>query len=255
MILRKPYAILIKHFKLIHVFLTLISVFLFLRCHDILNFINDYIINSGFIVEDYQLDKIMPFYLNIVVIFMIIFNVIVALLLKNKGKSITFYIINIVFNVILLISFIYSGSVFDTMQVKIVDTRIVRALRDLFTALDFILIISFIMYGFRATGFDVKKFNFTKDLIDLQIEEEDNEEVEVAVDIDINKIDRTRRKSFRMIKYFYLENKFICDIVLSGVFIIVFVLLFLIYLIKKEVISNLCYIMHLVILFKLKMCM
>lgn len=234
MILRKPYAILIKHFKLIHVFLTLISVFLFLRCHDILNFINDYIVNSGFIVEDYQIDKLMPFYLNTVVVFMIIFNIIVAILLKNKGKSITFYIINIVFNIILLISFIYSGSLFDSMQIKIVDTRIVRALRDLFTALDFILIISFIMYAFRATGFDVKKFNFTKDLIDLQIEEEDNEEVEVAVDIDVNKIDRTRRKLFRMIKYFYLENKFICDIVLSSVSIIVLVFVIFNLLNKEE---------------------
>ena len=36
-------------------------------------------------------------------------------------------------------------------------------------------------------------------------------------DIDINKIDRTRRKSFRMIKYFYLENKFCCESIIKHI--------------------------------------
>lgn len=221
MILRKPYALLIKHFKFVHLIFTLISLFLFLKCNDLLAFIDEYIANSGFIIESYKIEELFPTYLNLLIIFGIILNIIIAVLLKNKDKKITFYIVNIIIYVILFVGFSYTSSVINSMQIQIVDTRLVRALRDIFSALNIFQIISFMMYAFRATGFDFKKFNFTKDLIDLQIEETDNEEVEVAVDIDINKIDRNRRKNLRMLKYFYFENRFWCNIGISAFCVII----------------------------------
>lgn len=223
MILRKPYAILIKHFKLIHIIFTLLSLFLFFRCTDLLNFINEYIANTGFIIDNYQIAGLLPNYTMILIILGILLNIVVIILLKTKDKKITFYIINILIYSCLLVGFIYTSSLLNQMQTKIIDIRIVRALRDIFTALNVFQLISLIMYTFRAIGFDIKKFNFSKDMIDLEIKEEDREEVEVSIDIDINKIDRKRRKNLRMLKYFYFENKFICNIVLSimGLFLII----------------------------------
>ena len=237
MILRKPYALLIKHFKLIHVIFTLILLFLFLRCNDLINFIEEYIANSGFIVEAYQIEELFPFYLNLLIIVGIFLNIVVAILLKNKDKSITFYIVNIVIFIILFIGFAYTSSVIGSMQTQIVDIRIVRALRDIFNALNIIQIISLAMYAFRATGFDIKKFNFTKDLMELQIEETDNEEVEVFVDIDINKIGRNRRKNLRMLKYFYFENKFLCNIAIS-VFCVIILMVIILSSIDKDITYN-----------------
>ena len=225
MILRKPYAILIKHFKLIHVIFTLLSLFLFLKCTDLLSFINEYIANTGFIIDSYQLANLLPKYINILIIFGIILNIIIAILLKAKDKKITFYIINILIYVCLFIGFTYTSSLLNQMQNKIIDIRLVRALRDIFTALNVAQFISLIMYGFRAVGFDVKKFNFSKDMVDLEIKEEDSEEVEVSVDIDVNKINRSRRKTFRMLKYFYFENKLLCNIVISIISIVLIVVI------------------------------
>ena len=225
MILRKPYALLIRHFKLIHVIFTLIALFLFFKCNELLNFIEEYIANSGFIVEDYQIKDLLPFSVNLIIILGIILNIIIAVLLKLKDKKITFYIFNIIVFGSLLVGFIYTSSILNTMQIQIVDIRLVRALRDIFNIVNVVQIISIVMYAFRATGFDVKKFNFTKDLMDLQIEETDNEEVEVAVNIDLNKIDRNRRKNMRMLKYFYFEHKFWCDIAISIFSVIIVILI------------------------------
>lgn len=223
MILRKPYAILIKHFKLIHVIFTILSLFLFFKCADLLNFINEYIVNTGFIVDIYQIENLLPGYVSLLIILGIILNIVVIILLKLKDKKITFYIINIIIYACLLVGFTYTSSLLNQMQTQIIDVRIVRALRDIFTALNVAQFISLIMYAFRAVGFDIKKFNFSKDLIDLEIKETDNEEVEVSLDIDVNKINRNRRKSIRMLKYFYFENKFICNIVISITCIIIFI--------------------------------
>ena len=46
MILRKPYAFLVKHFKLIHILLTLVIAFLVYRTNIILNFLNEYIASN-----------------------------------------------------------------------------------------------------------------------------------------------------------------------------------------------------------------
>lgn len=227
MILRKPYAILIKHFKLIHVIFTLISLFLFLKCNDLLEFIEEYIANSGFILADYRIEELLPFYVNFLIFIGVVLNIIIMVLLKNKNKKITFYIINVFIYLALLIGFIYTSSILTTMQNQIVDTRIVRALRDIFNALSVIELISLVMYAFRATGFDIRKFNFTKDLVDLQIEDKDNEEVEVAVDFDFNQIDRKRRKNIRLLKYFYFENKFWCNIAFVSVGLIVLLMFFI----------------------------
>ena len=50
--------------------------------------------------------------------------------------------------------------------------------------------ISIVMYAFRATGFDIKKFDFAKDLEELDIETKDNEEFEVNLELETDKYQR-----------------------------------------------------------------
>ena len=46
MILRKPYALLIKNFKLIHIILSLMMIYLFYKTNAILSFLGEYIGSS-----------------------------------------------------------------------------------------------------------------------------------------------------------------------------------------------------------------
>lgn len=225
MILRKPYALLIKHFKLIHVFLTIFSIFLLSKISNILTFLGDYISNSGFIIEEYKIKELMSGSVIFLIVLFIAVNILIAFMMKMKDKKILFYIYNIIFSVILIILFSYVLTLLNSMQTRIVDTRTIRALNDIYVMLTGLGIISVFMYGMRATGFDVKKFDFKKELVELEISEADNEEFEVAVNVDVNKIDRKRRKTLRNLRYFYFEHQFIANIVLGIIGGIAFILL------------------------------
>ena len=67
----------------------------------------------------------------------------------------------------------------------------------------------------RATGFDVKKFDFAHDLQQLNVDEKDNEEFEVDVELDTDKLFRKIRKKIRYAKYVYFENKFLIFLTLA----------------------------------------
>ena len=103
--------------------------------------------------------------------------------------------------------------------------REVRLLRD-FSRFNFwILIITCIPVLIRGLGFDIKKFNFNRDLQDLRLEEKDSEEVEVSIDLSSDRIKRTGRRTVRELKYYYLENKLVINIILV-VTVVIFIMIF-----------------------------
>jgi hypothetical protein len=95
------------------------------------------------------------------------------------------------------------------IEVETPSPRSLRVIRDVASIICYIQYASIIIIGIRAVGFNIKKFNFGEDLQELEIEVTDNEEFELTVGVDSNKIGRTLRKSKREIKYFVIENAFI----------------------------------------------
>ena len=56
MIIKKPYAFMIKHFRTIHVILTILVMYLISKTHAIFTFFNDYANNNGYLINK---DKIL----------------------------------------------------------------------------------------------------------------------------------------------------------------------------------------------------
>ena len=72
----------------------------------------------------------------------------------------------------------------------------------------------FLVYGLiRGFGFDIKRFDFNKDLKELEIEEKDSEEVEITFDRDNYVLKRKAHRYFREFKYYFFENQFIITII------------------------------------------
>ena len=86
----------------------------------------------------------------------------------------------------------------------------------------------------RGLGFDIKKFNFRKDLHELKLEKEDSEEIEVNLDIHSDNIKRSGRKIFRELKYYYIENKFFINIIL----IILALILVIVFPVNRRIING-----------------
>ena len=215
MILRKPYAILIKNFKLIHVILSAMMVYLFYRTNSILRFLNEYIGSSQIKIGDTVLDELFGPIFIILVVFIVLLTLIIMGLLAFKKKPIKFYIYNIAVYIFSTIVYIVAFYTIQKLQYGLLDVKTLKLLQD-FTLVTLLLQITTIVITIvRATGFNIKNFNFEQDLEHLEIAETDNEEFEVNVDVDTDKFLRRIKKKLRYAKYIYIENRLFINILIG----------------------------------------
>lgn len=221
MILRKPYAFLIKHFKMIHLVITLLFIFVIGKTNNIVNFFKDYVNNDVLKIDASK--YVNGVYLSLFLIVLLSF--IIIILLKKKEKPLLFYFITIGLSFVLMIGFYYESSIITELEFGLLDRKTINMARDIVRFMIIIEGIMLIPYIIRTLGFDIKKFDFKKDLQDLNITLEDNEEFEVLSPLDVNKINRKGRRSIRELKYYYIENKlfiliiFFALLLFSGIFI------------------------------------
>lgn len=201
--------------------------FLVYRTNAILTFFNDYIASN-------QLNKIVDatnvlfnLYMFLFPFLIIVLSIIIITLMHEKEKPIALYIFNIVVAVGILVFYNITYSMVLSMEASILETRTVRLFRDIISIFLLVQAVSFVFTLVRATGFDIKKFDFNRDLQELAITETDNEEFEVNVNIESNEVQRKINKNIRLGKYIYYENKFLID---TGLLIFMTIICFVIYM-------------------------
>lgn len=218
MILRKPYAFFIKHFRLIHIILAIFMCYSIYRTKMVLDFFNGYAETMINVAGQDLIGTLLYGIYSFIPIIIILLTIIILIVMIVKKKPAVFYMINIAIFIFAFIVIQVTRSNLLTMQQTLIDVRIVRLVRDLITVSFIVQIIAFIITAIRATGFDVKKFGFKQDLQGLEIEETDREEFEVQISVDSNKSKRQLRYILRNAKYVYLENKLLITVI--GIFVI-----------------------------------
>lgn len=219
MILKKPYAFLIKNFKIIHIILSIIIIVIISLFGNVTGFFSGYI--RGTITGTIGLAST---YINsmlyVLLLIVIAFSLAMFLLMRKKEKPTLFYITLFGYYLIVLILVIIAAGVLKSVESASLTQQSSRAYRDIYLILSapqyYFLIISII----RGIGFDVKKFNFNKDLEELEIKSEDNEEFEFVLGTDSYKYKRKIRRTFRELKYYVLENKLIFSAIATVVTIV-----------------------------------
>lgn len=231
MILKKPYAFLIKNFKFLHIILFIILSFIIYKTNKIYTFLNNYVNGNYFDFEENFRGSYIDIYIFFAIIIVIVFSVSLFLLMRLKDKNKNYYLFLGVFYFALFILFIYYFSYLGIIQTEIVDKKVLRIVRDSsFVA----LIPQYIFCAFalfRGLGFDLKKFNFNKDLIELDISVEDEEEFELTINSNGYKVKRNIRKNLKEMYFYFVENRQMILIVAS---IIVLIFLLLGYLDNKR---------------------
>lgn len=213
MIFKKPYAFFIKYFRIINLILTLLYVFFVNNLWKLHNNINK--ISNGSSIDYSILKKFVGFYAYLLLILISIILVIMIVTLKRKNKPHRDYLYGLLYNGFCLIYFISVSNLFLTLESNIVEVSTLRLYKDV----SFLIIIPIIYFIIRfilvTIGFDIKKFNFSKDITEIKQDEKDNEEVELVFDKNTYKYKRGFRKSIRELKYYFFENKFLILIIVG----------------------------------------
>ena len=215
MILRKPYAFLIKYFKLINFIVCLLAIYIAYKSYTISSFFNEYILNNyaGNYYPGFYNSYISPItFLVLITILLCISGVL--LLFIYKKKPIKMYAVSIVYYILLFIFFVFIKNVMINLENVLLNAESARIYRDLSILVIVPQIYLIFMYLFRGLGLNIKKFNFEQDLKDLQIEEQDNEEVEIVFKNKNLNIKRNINRFYREFKYYLKENKFILAIII-----------------------------------------
>lgn len=207
MILRKPYAFFIKHFRLIHIILAVLVCFSVYHTKIIMDFFNQYAATLINVVGQDLTGTLMPGIIHILPLIIILFTTMIMAVMIAKKKPFPFYIINILIFIFSFVILQITKSTLLSMESALIDIRTARLVRDLVTVSFIAQLVSAFILIIRGTGFNFKKFGFKEDLQDLAIEEEDREEFEVDLSLDRNQLKRRIRRFLRYAKYTYKENK------------------------------------------------
>lgn len=209
MILKKPYAFLIKYFRIIHLIISLLLLYLVISTTGIVQFFNEFVSNGYYTYASNIAGSHINIFMYLSIIFILISVIAIYLLLRNKNKSRKLYLGIIIYYMILFIMLVLAYNVFQSLETSTMDASVARAIRDL-SLLIYLPQYFFLFYMlFRTTGFDIKKFNFAKDLEELEIEAKDNEEFEFVIGLKGYKVKRGFRRMLRELIYYVKENAFI----------------------------------------------
>lgn len=219
MILRKPYAFLIKHFRFIHLLMLVVLTLINIHFSDLYSLFSDLQKTSTYIYATAT-----TYISSNIIIFIIsgsILTWIIYWLFKEKNKPNKFYLFMLVFYLITFGFNIFINSTLKTMVDVSVGSERVMLCKD------FAFMIKYSSYIFMAyalisaIGFNIKQFNFSKDIAELNIADEDSAEFEILIGKNNYKYARLFRRSKRELKYYFLENK-IAILSVIGIIVVAF---------------------------------
>ena len=224
MVLKKPYAFLIKNFRIIHLVLTFLIGYLFVKTYNIYSFFDRYVDNVFSALSDALPTNYVTVFMFLVSIIIVSFSLAMYLLMKQKKKPKAFYVWSCAYYVVYFISTIVYFMIFKNIEIRSISIQSAMIIKDITLILFLPQIVFLIMSLIRGVGFDIRKFNFSKDLKELNVEVADSEEFEFVLGVDSYKYFRFLRRKLREFKYYVLENKFMFTIItglLTGIFLIV----------------------------------
>ena len=222
MIIRKPYAFLIKNFKKIHIALLLMSVFVLYKLVGVSSFVNDYMKTGVYEAYSNPITSHITWSLSLLTFLIFLGSGALIFLLRYKKKPWKVYLVPfieylVLFFVLNMIKSFFVGYTYD------VETTDLRMSRDLLFVLQFAQLPAIGIFVMRVFGLDVQKFSFNTDKEFFELSEKDREEIEISLSVDHNTFIRLFKRIYRNIGYVYEEHKLICRVIIG---IICFSLLF-----------------------------
>ena len=220
MIIKKPYVLLIKHFRKIHVILFVLGLFVYYMHTRLGSFLNEFL-EYGIYNSYNPISYYITWFSIIIILVLIFFSISLIFLLKKKNKPWKLYLIPAITYIIMILLYSMLISYFNTYNGVLVLSE-VRLYIDLVVTLNLIQLPGLLIFIIRAIGLDLKKFDFQFDEEYLELDDSDKDEIEINVKFDKASIVRGSKRFLRNLNYFYLEHKklVISVLVILSVFVL-----------------------------------
>lgn len=218
MVFRKPFAFIIKHFKAFHVVMFLTTLFIMYNANQIRSLIRSLISQNAFTYAGAQ------YYTNSPVFIVCLIGLtavgLIYWLFTVRKKDLKYYTLVIGYYVLSMAGFYYLFDKITILSQKDVSLDDLSIIRDVSTLILLVSIPILIMSLIRSIGFNIKQFNFSKDIKELEITDKDSEEFEILIGQNNYKYLRRIRKTIRETRYAILEHLFIISISVGALLIV-----------------------------------
>ena len=221
MIIRKPYAFLIKNFKKIHIFLLVLCCYIFTKMSQVRVFVNEFMRLGSYDSYNEPISKYVTGLSLFTIILVIVSTITLIILLKHKEKPWKVYLVPLITYTGILFIFYWTQSFFNSYNGGLGTTNI-RMIRDLLLIFYIGQFPALVIWSIRVFGLDLKQFEFNKDIEYLELDQEDQEELEIQFEIDKDGIKRVTKRTLRYMSYVYKEHKKIFNTILIILLVILF---------------------------------
>lgn len=210
MVFRKPFAFIIKHFKAFHLVMFLTSLFIMYNANQIRGLIKSLIAQNAYTYVGAENYANSPVY--IVALIGLAAVGLIYWLFTVRKKDLRFYTFVIAYYVFSMAGFYYLFDKVIILSQKDVSMDELNLIRDVSTLIILVSIPVLILTLIRSIGLNIKQFNFSKDIKDLEITNKDSEEFEILIGQNNYKYIRKIRKTIRETRYVILEHLFFITI-------------------------------------------
>ena len=206
MIIKKPYVLLIKHFRKMHIILFILGLIVYYMHTRLASFMNEFLDYGVYNSAVDPISHYITWFSIIFILVLIFFSVSLVFLLKKKNKPWKLYLIPAFTYIGMILLYYMLSSYFVSYKGDLVLSQ-VKLYEDLIVALNILQLPGLLLFAIRAIGLDLKKFEFQLDEEYLELDETDKDEIEINVKFDKDSITRRGKKVLRYLNYFYLEHK------------------------------------------------
>jgi len=186
--------------------------YLLYKSFSLYTFLSDYLNSGALNVDTGSVDALFNIYVFLLPwLILIILGILLVVMFKKKKPKL-FYFVNIAIYLLSIGIYTYLFNTLTYMETNVIASQEAKLAMDIAFILTLSQLISAIISLIRSIGLDLKKFDFGKDLMELDVDDADNEEFEVNINLDSNSIKRNIRQKIRYSKYIYKENKLVINV-------------------------------------------
>jgi len=221
-ILRKPYAFLIKNFRIIHTVLSILLIYIVYKTNNIYMYLRDYVAGYEKLIYNIETNVMSVGFMLYLIVFIVIgISIVIMILMNRKDKPTKYYLSSIIFYFLFIVVLLFTSSQIFNISQNQVNIRLVSAARDLMLLWYGLQYIFIIVAVIRAIGFNIKKFDFQNDLKELSVLSEDNEEFELDIELDAADVKTKFRRNLRIASYIIKENKKLFITIIISIILII----------------------------------